>query len=660
MSVANVIQSIKLNVQNAYNAVETMGGELPQNRNIDNLNEAILSIPAGGSDIATLTYLDGEETKTLHITDPMELTKFSEENDSYGMGSGSTSSTVTIDGTTINKASITKFEGGKDLTIIPKNFMGNFGYSSPVTYDGLEEVDLSKSTKLKEIMDSAFYQAKFTTLDMGNSVETLGDGVFYGLAEYNKPLTLPTSLKTIGSTFIYYWKKFNQPVVFPEGLKTLGGQCVAQMSQFNSPVTISSTVETIPSGFLSWCSNFNSPVTFAENSQLDYMCGLCSGGNSFNQPVSIPAKFFKGNIGGSNFNSPVTFTNPDGCSIGSGFMSNCSVFNQPLSNIKFANYIHPYDKAHGNYTSMALTDYDAEFLNYCTSFNQPLDMEELTSDLKATPKSFLMQCTSFNQDITIPADVETIAGGFMAQCNAFESTLTVNSTVAPSTANGTNYGYNYTLVTNSSISPIYAKGIKIEGAGADIWVETLPNSTTSNQARKWRRAGAYAGYGIENGDWFVMDTLAQFKTICYSPLEISAGYTKIDDTDHTSNPTKNQITDVVEVQLSKTLTEIPDSFCNQLTNLTTLQEIPASVTTIGKGFMQDCQNYTGTLDIKTNAVPAPDSAAFTFGMANKTCTAITEGVHITGANAGAWITAFPNVPASDSSSGYARNIVLVD
>lgn len=60
MSIASVISSMQTNVSNAYDAISAKGGTVPQNKNIQNLANAIGSISGGGS----------SDEKTVFLYDP--------------------------------------------------------------------------------------------------------------------------------------------------------------------------------------------------------------------------------------------------------------------------------------------------------------------------------------------------------------------------------------------------------------------------------------------------------------------------------------------------------------------------------------------------------------------------------------------------------------
>lgn len=65
MAIADTINSMKTNITNAYNAIQTKGGTIPTNKNLENLSTAINSIPAGGGieDVATVAALKAKVTE---------------------------------------------------------------------------------------------------------------------------------------------------------------------------------------------------------------------------------------------------------------------------------------------------------------------------------------------------------------------------------------------------------------------------------------------------------------------------------------------------------------------------------------------------------------------------------------------------------------------
>ena len=63
MAIADTINSMKTNITYAYNAIRSKGGTVPTNKNLENLSEAINSIPGGGiENVSTVAELKAKVT----------------------------------------------------------------------------------------------------------------------------------------------------------------------------------------------------------------------------------------------------------------------------------------------------------------------------------------------------------------------------------------------------------------------------------------------------------------------------------------------------------------------------------------------------------------------------------------------------------------------
>ena len=103
----------------------------------------------------------------------------------------------------------------------------------------------------------------------------------------------------------------------------------------------------------------------------------------------------------------------------------------------------------GNFSETSIGGY---FLDYCYSFNQPLDISGVTS----IGNYFLYTCYSFNQTLTIPSGVTSIGTSFLQNCYSFNQTLTIPSGV---TSIGNSflqncYSFNQTLTIPSGVTSI--------------------------------------------------------------------------------------------------------------------------------------------------------------------------------------------------------------
>ena len=69
MSIAGKLEKLETDITSAYSAINTKGGTIPQNKNTENLSDAITSIPSGGGSTgdATAAASDILSPKTAYI-----------------------------------------------------------------------------------------------------------------------------------------------------------------------------------------------------------------------------------------------------------------------------------------------------------------------------------------------------------------------------------------------------------------------------------------------------------------------------------------------------------------------------------------------------------------------------------------------------------------
>ncbi len=134
-------------------------------------------------------------------------------------------------------------------------------------------------------------------------------------------------------------------------------------------------------------------------------------------------------------------------SIGSNFLSYCYSFNQPLD-------------------ISGITSIGNSFLSRCYSFNQPLDISGITS----IGHSFLAYCYSFNQPLDI-SNVTSIGSSFLSRCYSL-STIIWNAEVVPTDNNSLSQSRNSKTSTGGT-------GIKVYGSERATLLAALPNRTAS-------------------------------------------------------------------------------------------------------------------------------------------------------------------------------------
>ena len=130
-----------------------------------------------------------------------------------------------------------------------------------------------------------------------------------------------------------------------------------------------------------------------------------------------------------------------------------------------------------------------DFLSYCYSFNQPLDISGIT----IIGHYFLSRCYSFNQPLTIPSGVTSIGTDFLRSCSSFNQPLDISNV----TSIGSSLLYSCdslsTIIWNAEVVPtdnnalsqsINSKtstdgaGIKVYGSERATLLQALPNRTS--------------------------------------------------------------------------------------------------------------------------------------------------------------------------------------
>lgn len=69
MAIIDKIQSIKDHVGEAYASLEEKGATIPENKNIENLSESILSVQSGGKEKLFTGHYDTEGLKQIGWSD---------------------------------------------------------------------------------------------------------------------------------------------------------------------------------------------------------------------------------------------------------------------------------------------------------------------------------------------------------------------------------------------------------------------------------------------------------------------------------------------------------------------------------------------------------------------------------------------------------------
>lgn len=477
---ATLLQKLNDKILESYNTVTQKGGTAPGDKNMDNLPDAIKSIPeGGGGSLNPSEYFDGGEYGAIMYLGPEGAVvkhMLTEDAPLSNVNSSTSSRTfITLDGFAVTNENLLAYSyGTKQTSNLPS---GNNHFQS------------CKSLRAVHGLDKT-------------SVTTIGSSFLQGCSLLNAPIILSANLTSIKGSFLSGCAAFSSSISFAEGRAdgtplTLSYGFMNECASFNHPSITnfvkqmtdwegtSSLIDQAASFFYA-CTSLNQSLEF--NSKLKKIpYGFLYNCTSFNQPITIPAGIQVGPdtpggnyrvaslhsflYGCTSFNSPVTFkgeaTQTDALD---NFLRACSAFNQPI--------VLPEGIT-------AVTN----FLRDCTNFNSTITAPGLTD----VGNYFLYGNKAIIKEAPLPPTVTTIGNYFM-QSSALESWTMPNSITSIGTyflnyANnltslnvGKASGFtseNYTLSTSTYSALMYQQGITLSGENAQAWKDGLPDRTSS-------------------------------------------------------------------------------------------------------------------------------------------------------------------------------------
>ena len=186
MSIATELEALNTNIKNAYDAIDTKGGTIPQNKNMVNLTTAIASIPAGGGrDDNWDKVYSGETTQVYdgNITS-LRVNALLPASSSYTYITGIDFPNLIEINTSAfaNQDKITSFNLPKLKTI---NGSSNFSVCTGYTEIKLPSLDTLLSTGSQSVFQS---NTSVKKIDLGNN-QTSVSGQFGGnMFRYNTNL----------------------------------------------------------------------------------------------------------------------------------------------------------------------------------------------------------------------------------------------------------------------------------------------------------------------------------------------------------------------------------------------------------------------------------------------------------------------------------------
>lgn len=322
MSIADELNKMIPELEDAYQAIAEVGGTVPEQKNYKNLKTAIESISPDplanvyavlytpGSDLEWDTVEDANSVRAVmngssYWQNPNNHThlkftaKCRELTDIVKIGNSSAATTLST-----NMQVVEGLSNFINVTEIGTGFMYNSARTSyflTAITDWPEKLTTIGNDFLREcrVFDSGVSLPRVTTV---------GNNFMYTCQELNSPVSLP-SLTSMGTFFLASCRALNSPVTFGP-VTVLNTSFMANDSAFDQPLTDVSHVQTIGASFLYGASAFNQPLDFPEvrtignefmrgasgfNSTLNLGAGLTSigtyllsGASSFTQPLTIP------------------------------------------------------------------------------------------------------------------------------------------------------------------------------------------------------------------------------------------------------------------------------------------------------------------------------------------------------------------------------------
>lgn len=359
MSIADKLNNMVDELQDAYNAIEEMGGTLPAEKNYKNLKVAIESIsPDPLANAYVILYTPGTDQSTWDYVEDASSVR------AVLQGNGNVWS---------NPNNWTNLKFTEKCQKLDITSIGN-------------SVTLAKNIQVIEGMDNLVNVTSIGShfMDNGSSTNTT-------LTNIN---SLPPKLETIGAYFLFNCGVFNQQFELPSTLLSIGTYFLGFCNKFNQPVVVPSKVTVIPDNFLRSCTDFRQTVTLPN--------GLATIGDhflsstAFNQPLTIPNTVTS--IGGyflgpcTAFNSTLTLSTAL-TKIGQNFLFNGFLFNKAIT------------------LPSSLTSIQGGFLSECRNFTSTVNVGSLSSAvIESSDTSFATTQTgaaSYTMGITLSGSSAT-------------------------------------------------------------------------------------------------------------------------------------------------------------------------------------------------------------------------------------------------------------
>lgn len=199
MSLVNDASSLENHLAEAYDALEELGADMPEDRNFENLPGTIESLNQTKTpDFGTIYYSD----TSYNLTTQAELDSL--------CTTSSDSSNFTLGGKSIPRSAVTSFEFGKDATTVGARF-------------------LQKCTNL-------------TSITFNNQLTSIGDYFLIDCSSFNADITLPSTPLEIGAGFLLRCTAFAKSLTLPTTLTAIGDRLLEDCNSFTGPLIVNTSL----------------------------------------------------------------------------------------------------------------------------------------------------------------------------------------------------------------------------------------------------------------------------------------------------------------------------------------------------------------------------------------------------------------------------------
>lgn len=264
--------------------------------------------------------------------------------------------------------------------------------------------------------------------------------------------------------------------------------------------------------------------------------------------------------------------------IGAFFLNYCASFNQPIE------------------FPMLVNEIGKSFLSYCSEFNQPITVPE---GVKTIEGSFLIGCTSFNSKLTLPEGLESIDTNFLSQCYAFNQPLTIPSTVK-SIGNGF-----IAYLANSNKYMEFNSPLIYEGEGLSISSYFLTDCRYFNDPSitEFLKRVTHINNASSSNDGLLGDCCEFNQPLDFSNVDGDYNYIGLLRMGSSLNGSAFNS----PIKFSPKAKVIGSYVLQGCRSFNQPIDIPDSVETIGYGFLANCQAFNQSIHLPKNLVSIDDN-----------------------------------------------------